>query len=278
MQIAMEITLDYEFNPLPRYGHGRGAHPALYELMEKKRTVFEEYLRAFTAFEEDFLDISLDDRQEAPEMPYWGNGFFPGLDAVSLHGMLCIHEPRIFCEIGSGHSTRFARHAIQRRSLSTRIMSIDPHPRADIDRICDSVVRRPVEDVDPEYFDVLESGDVLFIDSSHRSFTNSDVTTFYLDILPRLKSGVLIHIHDVFLPYDYPPDWSDRFYNEQYLLACVLLTSAPSYEIQLANTFILNDSDLTSLTLQLFRHPGMVEAAQFAWVTQTGWSFWMRKL
>ena len=76
---------------------------------------------------------------------------------------------------------------------------------------------------------------MLFIDSSHRSFTNSDVTAFYLDILPRLKSGVLIHIHDVFLPYDYPPEWSDRFYNEQYLLACVLLTRNPAYEIQLAN-------------------------------------------
>jgi hypothetical protein len=58
---------------------------------------------------------------------------------------------------------------------------------------------------------------VLFIDSSHHSFTNSDVTAFYLDILPRLKSGVVIQIHDVFFPYDYPPEWSDGFYNEQYL-------------------------------------------------------------
>ncbi len=274
----MQITLDYEFRPSPRYGYGRSAHAALSLIVEKKRADFEQYLMAFASFKEDFLDIPLKESLEAPEKPYWGNGFFPGLDAISLHCMLSIQRPRIFCEIGSGHSTRFARHAIRLHSLPTQIISIDPHPRADIDAICDVVVRQPVEDLAPEYFDSLEGGDVLFIDSSHRSFTNSDVTAFYLDILPRLKSGVLIHVHDVFLPYDYPLEWSDRFYNEQYLLACVLLARNPSYEIQLANTFITYDPQLSSLVSQLFDHPAMADAAQYDWVTRTGWSFWMRKL
>jgi hypothetical protein len=96
--------------------------------------------------------------------------------------------------------------------------------------------------------------------------------------LPRLKPGVLIHIHDIFLPYDYPPEWSDRFYNEQYLLACVLLTREPSYEIQLANTFITYDSHFHPLMSRLFNHPAMADAAKYDWVTRTGWSFWMRKL
>ena len=138
-------------------------------------------------------------------------------------------------------------------------------------------MRQPVEEVAPEYFETLQGGDVLFIDSSHRSFTNSDVTAFYLDILPRLKPGVLIHIHDIFLPYDYPPEWSDRFYNEQYLLACVLLARNPSYEIELANTFITYDPQLNSLVSQVFEHPEMADVAQYDW-THTGWSFWMRKL
>jgi hypothetical protein len=246
--------------------------------MEEKRQTFEKHLRAFTCFQEDFLNIPVQESEEAPERPHWNNGFFPGLDAVSLHCMLCIQRPRTFCEIGSGHSTKFARHAIEIRNLPTRIISIDPNPRSEIDAICDIVVRQPVEDLAPEYFDSLEAGDVLFIDSSHRSFMNSDVTAFYLDILPRLKSGVLIHIHDVFLPYDYPADWSDRFYNEQYLLACVLLARIPSYEIRLANTFIEQDSQLKSLVLDLFEHPAMADAVQHSWLPRSGWSFWMAKL
>lgn len=274
----MQITLDYEFRPTPRYGYGRSAHAALYPIIDEKRAEFTQHLKAFASFREDFLHIPAQESQEAPEKPHWNNGFFPGLDAVSLHCMLCIRRPRTFCEIGSGHSTRFARHAIRIRNLPTRIVSIDPHPRSEVDAICDAVVRQPVEDLAPEYFDSLESGDVLFIDSSHRSFMNSDVTAFYLDILPRLKPGVLIHIHDVFLPYDYPAEWSDRFYNEQYLLACVLLARNPSYEIQLANTFIGEDPHLNSLVLELFDHPAMADAVQYSWLPRSGWSFWMAKL
>jgi Methyltransferase domain len=274
----MHLELDYQFSPSPRYGHGKDPHPVLYQIIENKRNQFEQYLTSFASFQDDFRQIPLEESVEAPEKPYWGNGFFPGLDAISLHYMLCTQRPSTFCEIGSGHSTRFARNAIRLQGLPTRIISIDPSPRAEVDGICDTVIRQPAEDLPIEYFDSLQPGDVLFIDSSHRSFTNSDVTAFYLDILPRLKTGVLIHIHDIFLPYDYPPEWSDRFYNEQYLLACVLLTQNPSYEIQLANTFITFDSQLKALASNLFTHPKLADLAQHPWVTQTGWSFWMRKL
>jgi hypothetical protein len=274
----MQIMLDYQYHPSPRYGHGKSAHRELYSMIEKKRSKFEQYLSDFASFQKDFMKITLEESEEASVKPYWNNGFFPGFDAVSLHCILCMQGPKTFCEIGSGHSTRFARHAVRLHQLPTQIISIDPQPRAEIDAICDTIVRQPVEDLAPEYFDSLESEDVLFIDSSHRSFTNSDVTAFYLDILPRLKSGVLIHIHDVFLPYDYPPEWSDRFYNEQYLLACVLLTRNPAYEIQLANTFITHDAELNSLVTQLFNHPSMAEAARCGWANRCGWSFWMRKL
>jgi Methyltransferase domain len=274
----MQITLDYEFRPLPRYGHGKSAHVALNQLIEKSRPAFEKYLDAFIVFQPDLLGIPVDENPDAPGDPHWGNGYFPGLDAVSLHCMLSMHRPRIFCEIGSGHSTRFARHAIEIRGLATQIISIDPHPRAEIDAICDTVVREPVEDLAPEYFDMLASGDVLFIDSSHRAFTNSDVTAFYLDILPRLKAGVMIQIHDIFLPYDYPPEWADRYYNEQYLLACTLLTRYPSYEIHLANTFISYDPELSELAARIFDHPGLVDASQHDWITNTGWSLWMKRL
>ena len=274
----MQITLDYEFHPSPRYGHGKSAHAALNRLIEKRRPAFENYLHAFLEFQSDLLGIRVDESADAPSEPHWGNGFFPGLDAVSLHCMLSMHRPAIFCEIGSGHSTRFARHAIEIRELPTQIVSIDPHPRTEIDAICDTVVREPVEDLAPEYFDTLVRGDILFIDSSHRAFTNSDVTAFYLDILPRLKPGVMIHIHDIFLPYDYPPEWGDRYYNEQYLLACTLLTRHPSYEIHLANAFITYDPQLSGQAARIFDHPGLVAVSHYDWITNTGWSLWMRRL
>jgi hypothetical protein len=81
----------------------------------------------------------------------------------------------------------------------------------------------PLERADLAVFDGLTGDDMVFCDNSHRSFQNSDVTVFFLDVLPRLKSGPLIGVHDIFLPRDYPAKWLRRFYNEQYLLACWLL-------------------------------------------------------
>lgn len=102
-----------------------------------------------------------------------------------------------------------------------------------MDVLCDRVIRQPLEDVDGKLFDELESGDMLFIDNSHRVFQNSDVTVFFLEILPRLKPGITVHIHDIFLPFDYPPSWYDRHYSEQYLLAAFLLANYDKIDILL---------------------------------------------
>jgi hypothetical protein len=77
---------------------------------------------------------------------------------------------------------------------------LDPEPRAQIDALCDTSIRRRLEDCDLSMFDQLEAGDILFFDGSHRVFTNSDVTVFFLELMPRLKPGVIVHIHDIFLP------------------------------------------------------------------------------
>jgi hypothetical protein len=215
---SMQIALDYEFRPVPRYGHGKPPHSQLYGIINQRRDVFASYLGRFAIFRHELQRIPLDDPVDGSGGPFWNNGFIPGLDAISLHCLLCLERPRIFCEIGSGHSTRFARNAVQLHDLPTKLVSIDPQPRTEIDALCDIVMRQPVEDVDPAFFDSLQAGDILFVDSSHRSFTNSDVTALYVDVYPRLKPGVVVHSHDVFLPYDYPDEWSDRFYNEQYLL------------------------------------------------------------
>jgi hypothetical protein len=117
-------------------------------------------------------------------------------------------------------------------------------------------------------FDGLEAGDILYFDGSHRVFTNSDVTTLFLDIMPRLKSGVLVHIHDVFWPSDYPPDWNERFYSEQYILGAMLLCPSPPFRVELPNAFISDDPDLYAVAAKFpcFERPD----------AQTdGWSFWV---
>ena len=138
--------------------------------------------------------------------------YFSSLDAVALYSMLFEFRPKRFVEVVSGCSAKFARRAIDDHSLQSRITSIDPAPRAEIDRLCDSVIRRPLEELDLSIFDDLEPGDFLFIDSSHRTFSNSDVTVVFMDVLPRLRTGVIVHFHDIFWPYDYLPEWADQYY------------------------------------------------------------------
>jgi hypothetical protein len=115
--------------------------------------------------------------------------------------------------------------------LNTKIVSIDPSPRVEIDRLCDRVIRRRFEDCALSELPKLEPGDVLFVDNSHRAFQNSDVTVFFLELLPSLPAGVTVGLHDIYLPSDYPPEWSRRYYSEQYLLAAWLLANPESPEI-----------------------------------------------
>lgn len=166
----------------------------------------------------------------------WRNSMMPVVDALSL--MWAATRAGTYMEVGSGNSTLFVRAALRQTGASTRIVSIDPAPRAEVDAVCDEVIRRPVEDLDPAIFDRLEPGDVLFIDNSHRSFMNSDVTVCMTEVIPRLKPGVLVGIHDVFLPFDYPEGWSSWGFNEQYLLACMMLAGTGYLDIQLANHWL----------------------------------------
>ena len=124
-----------------------------------------------------------------------------------------------FVEVGSGNSTKFIKTAKLQWDLNFNLVSIDPHPRAEVNSLCDQIIRQPLENCDLGIFESLKAGDTVFIDNSHRSFMNSDVTTAMLDILPRLSSGVRIGFHDIFLPFDYLENWNSRGYNEQHLVS-----------------------------------------------------------
>jgi len=160
------------------------------------------------------------------------NDFYSSPDAEVLYIMLNITKPKLFLEIGSGNSTKIARQSIKDHGLSTKICSVDPQPRTEIDLLCDEVIRKPVESMSIDRFSELSSGDILFIDSSHKILPGNDVTFLYLNILPILKKGVIIHIHDIFLPFEYPKAFIDekREWNEQHLVQ-VLLETSKSFEV-----------------------------------------------
>ena len=133
-------------------------------------------------------------------------------------------KPQHIVEVGSGHSTRVLSRAL---GGVGEIVAIDPAPRADIvDLPGVRVVPSTLQAAPLELFDGLKAGDVLFIDSSHILMPGSDVDILLNRVLPRLPAGVLVHIHDIFLPFDYPPIWGWRAYNEQQGVLPLLTTGA----------------------------------------------------
>lgn len=153
------------------------------------------------------------------------NGWFGSIDAEMLYSLMRSLNPAHVIEVGSGFSTRVMRQAIKEGRLQSRIISIDPHPNTSVQPYSDEYIKSPVEDVEQSrIIDVLQANDVLFIDSSHAVTTGGDIPYLFLEILPRLKPGVLIHIHDIFLPLDYPVQWViDKWgWTEQYLVHAFL--------------------------------------------------------
>lgn len=279
------IALDYPVEPKPRYGYGAPAHAQLAALIGQNRENYAAALKSFAAHTSELEGIPFDQASAGLRAPNWNNGYFSKLDAMALYCFLRQFQPRTYLEVGSGNSTRFARRAIENGRIGTRIVSIDPNPRAEIDQLCDEVVRVGLEASNPT-LDVasrLNAGDILFIDNSHRALTNSDVTVSFLEVLPLLVPGVVVHLHDIFRPFDYPTEWSGRFYTEQYLLACWLLGGkngkSSQLDILLPNAFIGEDRELRERAVQLFATPNLAQAMHIDYGYSTrflGCSFWFR--
>ena len=264
------IHLDYKVEVKPRYYSSDRPHVLLHELINANRDLYQANLQYFLGFKETIQSIKDSTIETDENNPSWNNGFLPGLDIVALYGFIRKYEPKRIVEIGSGNSTKVARKAIREGNLHTQIVSIDPFPRASIDHLADKVIREPFEKLADISF-ILESlneGDILFIDNSHRVFPNSDALICFLELFPYLKKGVIVQLHDIYLPYDYPQFMCDRFYNEQYMLAAFILSNPKRYQTILPNYFISEDSELSATISPLWNHP------QLSNVEKHGGSYW----
>lgn len=209
-----------------RYAAATPPPPTTYDglrpLFDAARPAFATRLAALESHRTRFAQFN----HAAPPLPRWQQDWFPRLDGAMAYAMIAMLRPARIIEIGSGHSTRFMMAAIADGDLNTEMLCIDPSPRADIAALPVRLLRRIVQTAGPEPFAALGPGDVLSIDSSHILMPGSDVDMILCDILPRLPRGVILHIHDIFLPFSYPHSWAWRGYNEQQGIAGVLAAGA----------------------------------------------------
>ena len=205
------------------------------------------------------------------------NDVFGWVDAAVHYCMLREFRPRRVIEIGAGYSTLLAAQALEANASSGGpkafdLVAIEPYPRRFLVEGVPAgirLVRAPVQDIPLEEFERLEAGDVLFIDSSHVAKAGSDVVHEYLEIVPRLAPGVLVHAHDVFLPAEYPPRvvlQQRRFWTEQYLLQA-LLAGSRDFEVVLGACFLhLEHPDALERTFACYRRDSGMPG-----------SFWFRR-
>jgi hypothetical protein len=260
-----KLILEYKVNLMPR-----SVNSMLYALIDKGRGDYALEINKMLELQHVFHSIKKTPQESDENLPAWNNGFLPGLDIVALYTFIRTKEPGLYIEIGSGNSTKVARKAVKDGNLSTKIVSIDPYPRAQIDHLADEVIRLPFEKVKDvkELARRFRAGDILFIDNSHRVLPNSDATVCFLELIPQLEPGVIVHIHDIYLPYDYPQDMCDRFYSEQYMLAMMLLANPEKYKVLFPCFFVSQDKALSSELNPIWHHENSKG------VEQHGGSFW----
>jgi hypothetical protein len=250
-ELSDEVWKPYDVN-----GLGIDSSKQLKLLLEMK-----EYIKE--------MDETPLEKTEIEHQFYFNNPALSGMDAFIYHGFIRKFNPKTILEVGSGYSTMVAAKAAL-SNKSTELHIIEPFP---FDFLRNGfpglsrLIEKKVQEVPLEEFKKLKKNDILFIDNSHVSKIGSDVNYLFLRILPQLNEGVIVHIHDIFLPYEYPEEWvKDKkiFWNEQYLLHSFLLCN-DQYEVLMSNFFL-------GMQHQIELKEIMPRAQHFG-----GGSFWIRK-
>jgi hypothetical protein len=194
-----------------------------------------EMLRWFSIISQHYNSNPFPEQPSPTSKYHYANPHFPLADAFALLGIMCEKKPRRYADVGCGYSS-CAAIDINEKYLGGRLEMtfIDPYPDSFLhmlgseSKYSAGLHRLKLQDAPLEMFTQLTAGDILFIDSSHVAKTGSDVLDYLFRILPVLQPGVLIHIHDVFFPFEYPAAWivdENRSWNEAYLVRAFILSN-----------------------------------------------------
>jgi len=199
---------------------GRAPYGAMERLFDGAAAGFRQRLDGLAVYGGALRAIA----DAPPPAPRWEQDWFPRLDAAMAYAMVRDYSPKRIVEVGSGHSTRFLARAVAdgAAAAGARFIAIDPEPRAAIAGLDVDIIRHTVQRAGTTPYEGFGVGDILFIDSSHILMPGSDVDFLLNRVMPALPAGVVVHIHDIFLPDDYPRSWAWRGYNEQLAVAALL--------------------------------------------------------
>jgi predicted O-methyltransferase YrrM len=220
-----------------------------------------------------YHEISFPDYQSSNTRYYYQNNFFSYSDAIILYGMLRHLKPDRVIEVGSGFSSAVMLDTSDVfLDKKVQFTFIEPYPERlfdllnESDKIQHNIITTSVQDVELKVFESLNESDILFVDSSHVVKIGSDVAYLFSEVFPRLKPGVIIHIHDIFWKFEYPLSWIEegRAWNEAYFLRCFLQYNS-AFEIIYFNSFIG------------YFHQDKLEQKMPLCLKNTGGSIWLRK-
>lgn len=223
-----------------------------------------------------------DEPTSEPYQYYKRNTSFAGFDGAFLYGMIRLFQPRRVVEIGSGFSTRLSAAALLRNAdlcgHQGELIAIDPYAGKEVRNGfhgLSMLINQKVQEVHLSEFAKLGPNDILFMDSSHVLSIGSDVQYEYLEIIPRLREGVLVHIHDICFPNELPREYAMKhrwFWNEQYLLQAFLAYNG-AFEVMWSSSY-MSTFHLTELEVVF----GDILRQNPERMPGIGGSFWMRRL
>jgi len=240
-------------------GHFYSPYPSINEVKENEESIFlvprelpavdlneEEQMQLFDVFKEYYKELPFKDEKTDGLRYYFNNPSYSYSDAICLYAMIRHVKPKRLIEIGSGYSscvTLDTNETFFDNSIACTF--IDPYPELllslikDADKEAVNIIPTKLQEVSLKQFSSLRENDILFVDSTHVSKINSDVNYIFFEILPSLNSGVYIHFHDIFYPFEYPKEWiyGGKAWNEDYLLRAFLQYNS-SFKIVFFNTFL----------------------------------------
>jgi len=208
-----------KYNYLASVGEDTPVYSEMMDLMIGKQQLFSNFINAMSVNQKYFNNFA----QGEPK-PEWASKWISPLDGATIYTGVTEFKPRQIIEVGSGNSTHFMVRAIVDHKMDTKVTCIDPSPRIDITGLPIDLKQRVLSLDDLPLVKNLNRNDILFIDSSHILQQGFDLDIILNRFLPALKPGVILHFHDIFLPYPYPTEWGSFHFNEQNALIGWLLS------------------------------------------------------